>query len=69
LARFYHKDQLTQNDSAPWYRRFMLGTLAGGMLWGGVSVWLFPANDVTRQVFLDFAVGGMAAGSRISLEC
>ncbi|NQZ09450.1 MAG: PAS domain S-box protein, partial [Algicola sp.] len=37
------------------------------LLWGGASIGLFPANDVTRQVFLAFAVGGMAAGSLTSL--
>ncbi len=67
LARFYYKAQPAENEAEPWYKKFIIGTLAGAALWAGVSIWLFPANDITRQVFLAFAVGGMAAGSLSSL--
>ncbi|MHA7816882.1 MAG: sensor histidine kinase [Pseudohaliea sp.] len=50
-----------------WLLRFRAGAIATGALWGaGVAV-LFPATDLTLQVFMAFVLAGLSAGSVTSL--
>ena len=49
-------------DSNRWSRRFLGGTLASGVLWGGTGVLLFPESSIPHQIFLAFVLGGMIAG-------
>ena len=51
-----------------WTHRFMLGSIAASTIWGSSSILLFPTDDLTRQVFLAFVLGGMAAGAITSLS-
>ena len=51
-----------------WYRWMLVSSLLAALAWGAASIWLFPADDLARQVFLAFVVGGMAAGSIASLS-
>jgi signal transduction histidine kinase len=45
-----------------WRLVSVLGALATGLLWGIVSVAMFPAAETT-QLFLAFVIGGMCAGA------
>ena len=51
-----------------WTHRFLLGSIVASTIWGLSSIFLFPTDDLTRQVFLAFVLGGMAAGAITSLS-
>ncbi len=51
-----------------WTQRFLLGSSIASVIWASSSIWLFPQDDLARQVFLAFVVGGMAAGAITSLS-
>lgn len=50
-------------DSPRWSRRFLVGTLASGILWGTTGILLFPESSIPHQIFLTFVIGGMIAGA------
>ena len=51
-------------DTAPdvWLRRFAIGALAAGVMWGFAGAVFFPGHTDEQQVFLAFVLAGMAAG-------
>ena len=55
-------------DVHVWYQRFLFGSVIASTIWGTTSIFLFPTDDLTRQVFLAFVLGGMAAGAITSLS-
>lgn len=64
----YHKAPLSVDDSQIWAQRFLIGSIAGSVIWGASSIWIFPENDIAYQVFLAFVIGGMAAAAITSLS-
>ena len=58
----------SMNEAHFWMRRFLVGSIAASVIWGASSIWLFPSQDLARQVFLAFVLGGMAAGAITSLS-
>jgi diguanylate cyclase (GGDEF)-like protein len=46
-----------------WLNLFLLGALCSGITWGSTAYFLFPAHDLSHQLFVVFVVGGMSAGS------
>lgn len=46
-----------------WGRHFFLLSSASGLAWGLWAAWLAPLTSLETQVFLSFAVGGLAAGA------
>ena len=57
-----------QENALFWMRRFLVGSSLASLVWGASAIWLFPADDLARQVFIAFVVGGMAAGAVTSLS-
>ncbi len=55
-------------DDDKWYKQFYIGVFLSALSWAAVSIWLFPENDPTRQVFIAFAIGGMVAGAITTLS-
>ncbi|HQR59974.1 MAG TPA: EAL domain-containing protein [Methylophilaceae bacterium] len=55
-----------KKDSSLWLRRFRIGTISSGVLWGLSAFLLFPAHDVTYQATLAFALAGVTAGAMVS---
>ncbi len=53
-------------DPAIWERRFQLGCLGAGIVWGSSALLVFPA-DITLQVFVAFVLAGVSAGAMIEL--
>lgn len=49
-----------------WRVRLLWGSWLAGLIWGGGAFLLFPPSAV-YQLFLAFAVGGMAAGATVTL--
>ncbi len=46
-----------------WMGRFLLGTLFSGLLWGALVFLLFFRMEDVHQLFFQFLLGGMVAGS------
>lgn len=55
------------SDTLRWARRFTIGSLASGLLWGGGALLLFTPGDPAPQVLLAFVLGGMGAGASSSV--
>jgi diguanylate cyclase (GGDEF)-like protein/PAS domain S-box-containing protein len=51
-----------------WRNVFYAGVAVSGLLWGGVGVFLFPADSFAHQVFAAFVIAGMIAGSVATLS-
>lgn len=49
-------------------RRYRIGILATGMVWGMVPLIMFPSGDAVHQVFLAFVIAGVCAGATASLS-
>jgi len=64
----YQRQHESQRQVATWYRYFYIGSTLSAIVWGGSAFIIFPENDLLRQVFLAFVVGGMAAGAIGSLS-
>lgn len=53
-------------DNILWLRRFRLGVLATGVVWGSAGYLLFPAGNAQHQMFLVFMLAGLSAGGMIA---
>ncbi len=59
---FRHKTHNPAHSSR-WLNLFLIGALCSGITWGSTAYFLFPAHDVSHQLFVVFVVGGISAGS------
>jgi PAS domain S-box-containing protein len=50
-------------DEGLWRRRFVISSLAGGLVWGILASVLFPTSSVAHQLAIGFVLAGLAAGS------
>ena len=57
-----------QPISAFWRQFLPFSSAISGLIWGATSIWLFPQNDTTHQVFLAFVIAGMSAGAVTTLS-
>lgn len=64
----YKISSVVLHDVYSWYRHFLVGSVLASILWGAASFWIFPADDLARQVFLAFVIGGMAAAAITTLS-
>lgn len=55
------KDKITNIKT--WRRAFILGAAVMGVVWGVGGIMLFPQDDIARQIFLSFIIGGMVMGA------
>jgi len=51
-----------------WSLFFTLGSLAAGCTWGAVSIYLFPIDSISHQVFIAFIIAGMTAAAVTTLS-
>ncbi len=51
-----------------WGHLLLIISIASGATWGAVSIWLFPENNITHQVFAAFVLAGMCAGAVTTLS-
>ncbi len=52
----------TVQECRRWHIAFVLFTLAGGLVWGGTALWLFP-QDAEHQALLVMIILGLSAAS------
>ena len=65
--RYWLRDVVISEQEA-WGRRFTLGSLSAGILWGFAGSVLLP-HSLPHQVAVVFVVGGMAAGAAGTIAC
>jgi signal transduction histidine kinase len=68
LSFLYNARDPKENQTLYWKNKFILAALLSAVLWFAAALFLFPQQDVSRQVFLAFVIGGTAAGAVTSLS-
>jgi two-component system, cell cycle sensor histidine kinase PleC len=63
LARRYRRAAHTEAEAPRWARRFVLGALASGLLWGGICLGLPIVGNERDYLFLAIVGAGMTAAS------
>ena len=63
LWRHFHRHDSSVEEAARWGRRFALGAVATGCLWGLLGSVVFVTADPTYYLFVAFVLGGMTAGA------
>jgi diguanylate cyclase (GGDEF)-like protein/PAS domain S-box-containing protein len=66
LNAAYHR-RPPADDAHRWERRFLVGAIASGVVWGSAGLLLFTPGDFSRQAFLTLVLAGMAGGSLTTL--
>ncbi|WP_415880439.1 EAL domain-containing protein [Methylomonas sp. TEB] len=51
-----------------WMKRFRIGVLAVGLVWGAAGFLMFPANSSQHQLFLVFMLAGLSAGGVVAFS-
>ncbi len=68
LIKSYFRKNPAITESPVWGRRFLIGTLLSGILWGGAGSILFISGSAMHQLFLAYLLGGMVAGAMATLS-
>ena len=68
LRRAYFRAQPSVSEAGRWGRRFLVGVLISGVIWGFVGVFPVPPNAALEELFLLFVLGGLAAGGMSTLS-
>jgi signal transduction histidine kinase len=63
LRRRYLGARPPVEQTTVWARRFVVGAVASGILWGLSGVLLYDPGKVVSQLLLMFVIGGMVAGA------
>lgn len=50
-----------------WTHLTFIVSVASGLTWGAVAIWLFPEDNFVHQVFTAFVIAGMSAGAVTTL--
>ncbi len=67
IKSYFHKKPAI-TESPVWGRRFLIGTLISGILWGIAGSLLFISGSAMHQLFLAYLLGGMVAGAMATLS-
>ncbi|EGW54436.1 putative bifunctional diguanylate cyclase/phosphodiesterase [Candidatus Endoriftia persephonae] len=60
--RFARKAPMN-SDLRKWGRRFFIGAVSTGLVWGAAGLVFFPSNSIALQVFTVLVLAGLAAGA------
>ena len=63
LAQQFAKAGPEAQELPFWRDAFMTGVLLSGILWGALSVFLFPSESLTHQMFIAIILSGLCAGA------
>ncbi|HKO47263.1 MAG TPA: ATP-binding protein [Polyangiaceae bacterium] len=69
LSLRYERARPNQAELEAWGRRFLVGSIAAGALWGIASVVFFDAAGATSELVFGFAIGGMTAAAAGTWSC
>ena len=51
-----------------WGGFIFFSSIASGLTWGAVALWMFPPDNIAHQVILAFVIAGMCAGAVTTLS-
>ena len=68
IAYRYNIASPSLEETNRWTQRFLFGVITASLIWVASIIFLFSPDDLARQVFLAFVIGGMAAGAVTSLS-
>jgi signal transduction histidine kinase/CheY-like chemotaxis protein len=69
LRRQYRTGAPSVDEAPRWGRRFVVGSLISGLLWGIGAATFFDAHSPLSQILNTFVIGGMGAGAAGTLSC
>ena len=61
----FYSQALKKHQVQTWLNRFRASTTLCGLVWGLASILLFPGADIGLQIFLIFALVGVAGGAMV----
>lgn len=68
LVKSYFRKKPAAFESAVWGRRFFIGVLFSGVIWGMAGSIFFIGGSATHQLFLAYLLAGMIAGAMAALS-
>jgi signal transduction histidine kinase/ActR/RegA family two-component response regulator len=68
LRRQYQRTNPGSDEASKWGRRFVMGSLVAGLLWGVAAATLFDVKGPLSQILMAFVIGGMGAGAAGTLS-
>jgi len=69
LINTYHRFSSPQETRPSLWRRYaIVGAILAGLAWGSASLLVFPSSSLPQQSLLALVVGGMVAGSVVTLS-
>ena len=68
LHRAYFKANPPASAIAPWVRRFLIGAVISGVIWGLAGVFPVSPNALVERMFLVFVLAGLTAGAMSTLS-
>jgi len=68
LASQYKHSKSSLENAVRWQYLFNIGAILTALFWGYASLFLFPHQSITHQVFLAFVIAGMCAGAVTTLS-
>lgn len=69
LVNAYQSSRVDDDASIRnWLKRFRIGVLAIGVVWGSSGILMFPVNDTLHQLFLIFMLAGLSAGGVVAFS-
>ena len=68
LVRKYWRNKPESNETQRWGRRFIIGVLVSGLIWGAAGVFPLAADAMLQQMFVALVLAGLAAGGMSTLS-
>ena len=68
LWRRYWRNNLKDGEMPRWGRRFIVGVLWSGLIWGAAGVFPLPEDALIQHIFVAFVLAGLAAGGMSTLS-
>ena len=68
IANRYKYGKYSLENTVRWQHLFNAGAILIALFWGYASLFLFPQQSITHQVFLAFVIAGMCAGAVTTLS-
>ena len=68
LLRSYVRTNPPASEASRWAHRFIVGTASAGAIWGLAGLFSFHGSSLIHEVFIAFALAGLAAGGMTTLS-
>ncbi len=65
LVKRYFRALRHNPNTTIWERRYAVGNILGGLLWGSAAIFLFPQNSVPHQYMMALFIAGISCGAAV----